>query len=114
MKNLFLLALVSIVFISCDKLDEPDILGSYANRPEGCVSGGSALGGCGRFITLSPGGVTDVLYGGDVISRTTYRIKRRKIEIEKNDQFGLELTFKQLDDGTLREEGDKSIWLKQE
>ncbi|TXE14222.1 hypothetical protein [Algoriphagus aquimarinus] len=110
MKNLLLLALVALVFISCDKLDEPDILGSYANTPEGCTSNNDPMFGCGRFITLSAGGVADVLYGGDVISRTSYKIKGQKIKIEKSDQFGLELTFKQLDDGTLREESDKSIW----
>ncbi|PZX58167.1 hypothetical protein [Algoriphagus chordae] len=114
MKNLLLLTLLAFVFISCDKLEEPDILGSYANSPEDCLPANDPLYGCGRFITLAAGGVADVLYGGDIISRTSYKIKGQKIKIEKNDQFGLELTFKKLDDGSLMEEGDKSIWLKQE
>lgn len=116
MKNLLLLTLIASVFMSCDKLDEPEILGTYTNASEECGSVGDTMtfGGCSRFITLSAGGVTDILYGGDVISRTSYKIKGQKIKIEKSDQFGLELTFKKLDDGSLREEGDKSIWLKQE
>lgn len=114
MKNLFLLALVALVFISCDKLDEPEIMGTYTNTLDGCDSVADPMFGCGRFITLSAGGVADVLLGGDIISRTSYKIKGQKIKIEKSDQFGLELTFKQLENGSLREEGDKSIWLKQE
>jgi len=112
MKNLVLLSLVALVFISCNKLDEPEILGTYTSITEGCVPDNDPMFGCERFITLSAGGVADVLYGGDIISRTSYKIKGDKIKIEKNDQFGLELTFKKLDDGSLREEGDKSIWLK--
>ncbi|PZX54590.1 hypothetical protein LV84_02743 [Algoriphagus ratkowskyi] len=110
MKNFLLIALVALIFISCDKLDEPEILGTYTNTLDGCDSVDDPMFGCGRFITLSAGGVADVLLGGDMISRTTYKIKGEKIKIEKSEQFGLELTFKQLDDGTLREERDKSIW----
>lgn len=110
MKNLLLLALLGFVFISCDKLDEPDILGSYANTLEDCTPGNNPEFGCTRFITLSAGGVADVLYGGDIVSRTSYKIKGDKIKIQKSDQFGMELTFKKLGDGTLREESDKSIW----
>lgn len=112
MKNLLSLLLIMLVFISCEKLDEPDILGTYSSVPDTCAPVGNSMpfGGCGRFITLSAGGVTDILYGGDMISRTSYKIKGQKIKIEKNDQFGIDLTFKQLDDGSLREEGDKSIW----
>ncbi|UZD21247.1 hypothetical protein PBT90_17120 [Algoriphagus halophytocola] len=110
MKNLLFLLSCSILFISCDKLEEPDILGSYAHTPEDCIPGDNPEFSCGRFITLSAGGVADVLYGGDIISRTTYKLKGDKIKIENNDQFGVELTFKKLDDGTLREESDKSIW----
>lgn len=113
MKNLILLFLIGIIFISCEKLDEPEILGTYTNIPNGCVSANDQMFGCSRFITLAPGGVADVLLGGDIVSRTSYKIKGDKIKIEKSDQFGLELAFKQLGDGSLREEGDKSIWLKQ-
>ncbi|SFB48677.1 hypothetical protein [Algoriphagus aquimarinus] len=113
MKNLFLFALVALVFISCDKLDEPEILGTYANTLDGCDSVADPMYGCGRFITLSAGGVADVLLGGDIISRTSYKIKGQKIKIEESDQFGMDLTFKYKDDGTLRYEKDDSIWEKQ-
>ena len=114
MKNLLLLVLMAFAFISCDKLDEPEILGTFTHTPEGCDSSSDPILGCGRFITLSAGGVADVLYGGDIVSRTSYQIKGQKIEIKQNDQFGLELTFTLQDDGSLREEGNQSIWLKQE
>ena len=110
MKNLLSLLLIMLVFFSCEKLDEPDILGTYSSTPDGCTSNDNTFLGCAKFITLSAGGVADVLLGGDIISRTSYKIKGQKIKIEKNDQLGKELTFKQLDDGSLREEGDKSIW----
>ncbi|REG81104.1 hypothetical protein C8N25_12949 [Algoriphagus antarcticus] len=80
---------------------------------EGCIPGGGLMYPCSRIIILAAGGVADVVYGGDIISRTSYKIKGDIIKIEKSDQFGLELTFKKLEDGSLREEGDKSIWLKQ-
>lgn len=110
MKNLLILVAVTFVFISCDKLDEPEILGSYLNIPEGCIPDQNPGFNCSRYITLSAGGVADILYGGDIISRTSYKIKGQEIKIEKNDQFGLDLTFIKLDDGSLREEGDQSIW----
>lgn len=111
MKKLLILVAVTFVFISCDKLDEPEILGSYRNTLDGCVPDPNpGLTSCTRYITFSAGGVAEILYGGDIISRTSYKIKGQKIQIEKNDQFGLDLTFKKLDDGSLREEGDKSIW----
>ncbi|WP_026969974.1 hypothetical protein [Algoriphagus terrigena] len=114
MKNLLFLALMAFAFISCDKLEEPEILGTFTHTPEGCDLGTSPMYNCSRFVTLFGGGVADVLYGGDIVSRTSYQIKGQKIEIKKNDQFGLELTFKLQDDGSLIEEGDKSIWLRQE
>ena len=112
MKNLLSILFVFLVLSSCEKLDDPDILGSYVNTPDYCDSSENQEFWCSRLITLSAGGVADVLYGGDIISRTSYKIKGDKIKIEKNDQFGVELMFKQLSGGSLREEGDKSIWLK--
>src|SRR5690606_16223639 len=103
MKNLLLLAFFALLLISCEKLEEPEILGSYVNTPEGCVPNNDPMFSCSRFITLSAGGVADVLLGGDIISRTSYKIKGEKIKIEKSDQFGVELTFKKLDDGSIRE-----------
>ncbi|MEB2776511.1 hypothetical protein SYJ56_14405 [Algoriphagus sp. D3-2-R+10] len=114
MKNLLILSLFALLFFSCEKLDEPEILGGYVNTPEGCTPGENPEFNCSRLIILSAGGVAEVLYGGDIFSRTSYKIKGDKIKIEKNDQFGLDLTFKKLDDGSLREEGDKSIWVKQD
>ena len=111
MKNILLIILAALVFTSCEKLDEPDILGTYVDEQGECISD-DPMQGCSRFITLSAGSAADILLGGDVISRTTYKIKGYKIKIEKSDQFGLELTFKQLSDGSLREEGDKSVWIK--
>lgn len=108
-----MLLLLGFIFSSCEKLEEPDILGTYNSTPEGCSAADNLEFGCGRFITFSTGGVVDILYGGDIISRTSYKIRGSKIKIEKSDQFGLDLTFKKLDDGSLREEGDKSIWVKQ-
>lgn len=104
--------LLGFIFSSCDKLDEPEILGTYTSVG-GCLSSFNPGFDCGRFITFSAGGVADILYGGDMISRTSYKIKGSKIKIEKSDQFGLDLTFKRLDDGSLEEEGDKSTWIKQ-
>ena len=112
MKNLLLLFLLGFIFFSCEKLDEPEILGTYVNTMEGCVPSGGLMYPCSRILILSKGGVADVV-GGDIISRTSYKIKEDKIKIEKSDQFRLELTFKQLSDGSLREESDKSIWIKQ-
>jgi len=105
---------MAFAFISCDKLEEPEILGTFTHTPEGCDLGTTPMYDCSRFITLSEGGVADVLYGGDIVSRTSFKIKGQKIEIKQNDQFGLELTFTLQDDGSLREEGNQSIWLKQE
>lgn len=110
MKNLLPIFFLGFILISCDKLEEPDILGSYINTLEECISDDYPMFSCSRVITLSAGGVADVLYGGDMISRTSYKIEGQKVKIEKSDQFGLELTFKRLDDGTLREESDKTIW----
>lgn len=112
MKNLLLLLCLGLISLSCDKLNEPEILGTYTNTPDGCEPGNDPMFGCGRFITLSASGVADVLLGGDIVSRTTYKIKGQKIKIQKSDQYGVEMTFKYLDNGTLRYEKDDSIWEK--
>jgi len=113
MKNLLLLVLLSFIFISCNKIDEPEILGTYSNIPEGCVPGSDPMFGCGRFVTLSAGGVADVLLGGDMVLRTSYKLKGQKIKIQKGDQFEMEMIFKHLENGSLRYEEDNSIWEKQ-
>jgi hypothetical protein len=114
MKNLIFFLLIAFVFISCDKLDEPEILGTYTHSPQGCDTATDPFMGCRSILVLSAGGVADVLYGGDIVSRTSYKIRGQRIEIGKSDQSGLELSYRRLNDGSLREKRDGSIWLKQE
>ncbi len=115
MRNrLLLLVFIAIVSISCEKLEEPEILGTFVHTPDGCVADSYSLYNCNRFITLAAGGVADVLYGGDIVSRTHYEIRGQKVEVRENDQFGLRLSFRLLDDGSLREESDQSIWIKRD
>ncbi|MEP0713886.1 MAG: hypothetical protein ABJC55_18370 [Algoriphagus sp.] len=112
MKNILHLFLLGFMFFSCEKLDEPEILGTYVHSMEGCEPSGGLMFPCSRVITFAAAGVADVV-GGDMISRTSYKIEGDKIKVEKSDQFGLEFIFKQLSDGSLQEESDKSIWIKQ-
>lgn len=117
MKQLLFISMLAIILMSCEKLDEPAVLGTYIHTPEGCgspSSQGREKFNCTGFLTLSAGGVADILPSGDIVFRTTYKIKGRKIRIEKNDQFSMDLHFKRMEDGSLRNEEDKSIWLKQE
>lgn len=116
MKQLLLISVFSFIFISYDKLDEPDILGTYINIPEGCMKDNDPMNWkytCNRYLTLSAGGIADILPGGDIVYRITYKLKGKKIKTQKSDQFDMEMTFIRLEEGSIRNEEYKAIWLKQ-
>lgn len=114
MKNLLLLAVFAFFMYSCDKIDEPEILGTYSFVPEGCVPGDDPMISCSSFVTLSEGGIADILLGGDIVYRTSYRIKGKKIKIAKSDQFDKKITFELQDDGNLKNIEDNSVWVKED
>lgn len=112
MKNLLLLSLLGFIFFSCEKIDEPEILGTYSFIPEGCVPGDNPELSCGSFITLSTGGIADVLPSGDIVYRTTYKIRGEKIIVAKADEVIDQLIFYYVDNSTLRNERDGALWIK--
>lgn len=112
MKIFPIFCLSAMVLFSCEKIDEPQILGTYRYLQENCDQSLNPLSSCTSFISFSTGEQADVLMGGDIVSRTTFKIKGEKIKVQKNDQFGLELEFKYIDYQTIRNEEDKSIWKK--
>ena len=112
MKKLFPLLLTSIFFFSCEKIEEPDILGRFSYLPENCNPTADPEYFCGSFIEFSEGGLADVLLGGDVISRTTYKIKGNKIKVNKSEGFGVELEFKYLNQDSIQELGNDTVWKK--
>ncbi|MEB2783175.1 hypothetical protein [Algoriphagus persicinus] len=112
MKNLLLLSLLGLIFFSCEKLDEPEILGTYSYIPEGCIPGDNPDLNCSSFITLSADGVADVLPSGDIVYRTTYKIRGEKIIVAKADEVIDQLIFRYVDSSTLRNERDGTLWVK--
>lgn len=112
MKNYFLVSLFALILFSCEKIEEPQILGTYRYKPENCNPNETPEFNCSSFIIFSEGGNADVLLGGDVISRTTFKIKGEKIKVQKSDQFGLELDFRYIDSQTIRNEANKALWKK--
>lgn len=112
MKKLLNFCLFALVLFSCEKIDEPQILGTYRHLYENCDPTGNPEFNCHSFVVFSEGGIADVLMGGDIVSRTTFVIKGQKIKVGKNDQFGLELEFLFIDDQTIRNEEDKTLWKK--
>ncbi|WPR74793.1 hypothetical protein [Algoriphagus sp. NG3] len=112
MKRLLIFSLVGFIFFSCDKLDEPDLLGTYSFIPEGCDPEANPEYNCGSFITLSADGVADVLPSGDIIYRTSYKIRGEKIIVAKADEIIDQLVFSYVDNSTLRNERDGALWIK--
>lgn len=112
MKNLLLLSVLGFILFSCEKLDEPDILGTYSYIPEGCIPGDNPELSCGSFITLSADGIADILPSGDIVYRTTYKIRGEKIIVAKADEVIDQLIFRYVDNLTLQNERDGALWVK--
>ncbi|MDR7129958.1 hypothetical protein J2X69_002304 [Algoriphagus sp. 4150] len=112
MKNLLLLSLLGLIFFSCEKLDEPEILGTYTYIPEGCVPGDDPMMNCSSSITLSEEGVADIFPSGDIIYRTTYKIRGTKIIVAKADEVISQFVFRHVDSSTLQNERDGALWVK--
>lgn len=112
MNKTLIFCLFALVFFSCQKIDEPQILGTYRYLHENCDQAETPEFNCSSFIIFSEGGMADVLMGGDIVSRTTFKIKGEKIKVQKSDQFGLELDFRYIDSQTIRNEGDNALWKK--
>ncbi len=112
MKNLLLLSLLGLIFFSCEKLDEPEILGTYTYIPEGCDPGANPELGCASILTLSPDGVADILPSGDIIFRTSFKIRGEKIIVAKADEVIDQHVFRYIDNSTLRNERDDALWVK--
>jgi len=114
MKNLLLLTIFVFILYSCDKIDEPEILGTFLFIPEGCVPENDPMLNCSSFVTLSEGGTADILLGGDIVYRTSYQLRGQKIKIAKSDQFDKKMTFELQDDGNLKNIEDNSVWVKED
>ncbi|SFT75651.1 hypothetical protein SAMN04489724_2048 [Algoriphagus locisalis] len=112
MKNLLLLPLLGIIFFSCEKLDEPDLLGTYTYIPEGCDPGANPELGCASTLTLSPDGVADILPSGDIMYRTTFKVRGEKIIVAKADEVIDQYVFRYVDNSTLKNERDGALWVK--
>lgn len=112
MKNLLLIILIGLISFSCEKLDEPDILGTYTYIPEGCDPGANPEFGCSSTLTLSPGGIADILPSGDIVYRTSFKIRGEKIIVAKADEVIDQLVFRHIDNSTLQNERDGALWVK--
>lgn len=112
MKNLLLLSLLGVFFFSCEKLDEPEILGTYTYIPEGCNPGADPEFDCSSTLTLSPNGVADLLPSGDIIYRTSFKIRGEKIIVAKADEVIDQYVFRYIDNSTLKNERDGALWEK--
>lgn len=112
MNKFLILSLFVLILFSCEKIEEPQILGTYRYQYENCDPAVSPEFNCSSFIVFSEGGNADVLLGGDIVSRTTFKIKGEKIKVQKSDQFGLELEFRYIDSQTIRNEDDNALWKK--
>ncbi|RAI95221.1 hypothetical protein [Algoriphagus yeomjeoni] len=112
MKNSLLIAVIAVIFFSCEKIDEPEILGTYTYIPEGCDPEANPEFGCASTLTLSPDGVADILPSGDIIFRTTFKIRGEKIIVAKADEVIDQFVFRYIDNSTLKNERDGGLWVK--
>ncbi|WP_339874886.1 hypothetical protein [uncultured Algoriphagus sp.] len=112
MKNLLLLSFLGIIFFSCEKLEEPEILGTYTYIPEACDPGADPEFGCSNTLTLSTDGVADILPSGDIMYRTTFKVRGEKIIVAKADEVIDQYVFRYLDNSTLKNERDGTLWVK--
>lgn len=112
MKNLLLFSLIGLIFFSCEKIDEPEILGVYTYIPAGCDPGSNPEFSCASTLTLSPDGVADILPSGDIMFRTTFMIRGEKIIVAKVDEVIDQYVFRYVDNFTLKNERDGGLWVK--
>jgi len=98
--------------MSCDKIDEPEVLGTYSHVPEGCIPGDNPEFGCASSLTLSADGIADILPSGDIIYRTTFKIRGRKIIVAKADDIIDQFVFYWVDNSTLKNERDGGLWIR--
>lgn len=106
MKKIYLVLLIAISLSACKK----DILKVETEKTyvEEGVSAGT-LGFGGIILKLMPDGKADILVGGDVFYRTTYKIKGNKliVEGEQNDEFKI------ISDTELRYQNNRVLKLDQ-
>ncbi len=69
----------------------------------------SEIGFGGIILTLYPGGRADILYGGDIVYRGTYKIKGSKLEVKEE---GNVTKFKVISDTELRYENNRILKLQ--
>lgn len=100
---------LSISIFSCDKIDEPDILGGFVSATEVTDPKTNQIVESYRSILFKRGGEVEV-FRSDLKSKTTFKIKGNKILIVKNEEFPFDLSFKVLDNNSLKEIGNNSIW----
>lgn len=85
MKKLIYLSLFILSLTACKKLtvkEEKEFV--EINVPG---SSSNSLYNAGMSVTLMPGDVADILPGGDVVERGTYKIKGKKLTVKAGKEY---------------------------
>ncbi len=118
MKNVFFFLFFSVTIISCtnDENSSFEINGLYTYNIPNCDNGGNPEIHCTLFVDFvdkteaSPISIT----GGDIVYETTYTVNNDIIKFKKTSKFNFDLSFKIINDLTLKRIEDNTIWLKEE
>lgn len=105
MKKIYLVLLVAVFLSACEK-DALKVETEKTYVEQGVSSG--TLGFGGVILTLMPNGSSDILLGGDVSYRSTYKIKGDKLIVSGE---GINEEFKIVSETELRYKNDRVLKL---
>ncbi len=115
MKNLFLILFSIFTIVSCSNSEDEtsfDINGQFTDNLIEC-SGISIEQNCVKFISFIDDSEVYILYEGDIILKRIYQIKGTQITTKKQFENDLEISFKIIDETTLKRIQDNAIFKKE-
>ncbi|NMH86621.1 hypothetical protein [Flavivirga algicola] len=119
MKNFYFFLFLFLILFSCsnsntDK-DTLDINGLFTYTTPNCNNGGNPEINCILFIKFLDESTVDVLIdGGDIVYRTDYVINDGEINFSKKPGLNYDISFKIINETTLKHIQNDNIWLKSE
>lgn len=113
--KLFLL-MITLGITSCSNDDNEnnyDLNGKFIHLLEDCDNSSNPEINCTEFIEFSSSGIVNVLIGGgDTAYQAEYKISDSKVEFEKAPGLNYNISFKIIDNSTLKRIEDGEIWTK--
>jgi len=117
MKNLVFILFFALTLVSCSKEDNAsfDINGTFNHEILNCDNSNNPEMNCVSFIKFMDSlTVSALIGGGDIVYSTNYTIDGDTIIFEKSSELNYDISFKIINETTLKRIQDDAIFLKEE